>query len=311
MFRLDLDSGSIHPEGPTFRVALVLSVLLIPLCIVATAVGLFVPGFYRDVPNWVLQEHAQDLVTLVAAIPLLAISLALARRGSIRGYLLWLGTIGYLTYSYAIYAFDVSFNALFLGYVAILGLSIYSLILGLTAVNPRTVAQSFGERTPARLIGWFLIVVCALVGLLWLADDVPAVVGGSLPASMAGTGLMTNPIHVLDLGIVLPGGILIGFFLARRRPLGYVLGGYFLVKFAMLGLGIQAINLFTLMAHEPIDVVPTIIFGVITVISIVLTWLFLRNVQAPLALATEYVDSKFSVHLAAAVTLPPSEARRR
>lgn len=62
-------------ESPAIRVAQVLSALLIPLCTVATVVGFVVPGFYRATPYWVLQAHAQDLVTLVVAVPLIAIVL--------------------------------------------------------------------------------------------------------------------------------------------------------------------------------------------------------------------------------------------
>jgi hypothetical protein len=48
-------------------------------------------------------------------------------------------------------------------------------------------------------------------------------------------GLLNNPIHVLDLGLVLPAAVLTGVLLARRRPWGFVLGAYFLVKFTTLG----------------------------------------------------------------------------
>jgi hypothetical protein len=60
------------------------------------------------------------------------------------------GILVYSVYSYAIYAFDVRFNALFLVYVAVLGLSIYALIGGLTAVDPVRVKAAFGQRVPVR-----------------------------------------------------------------------------------------------------------------------------------------------------------------
>jgi hypothetical protein len=244
-------------------------------------VGLFVSDFYRGASDWVLQGRAQDLVTLVVAVPLLTVSIVLAARNSIRGYLLWLGTVGYLTYSYAIFAFDVQFNALFPVYVAILGLTIYSLVLGLGGVNARAVAESFDDATPTGWIGGFLVGVCVLAALLWLSEDIPSIMSGHLPASLANSGLPTNPIHVLDLAIVLPGGVVTGLFLLMRRPWGYVLGGYYLVKFATLGLAINAINAFSLAAGQPIDVGPGAAFAIITVTSIVLIWLYLKGLHSP------------------------------
>jgi hypothetical protein len=258
----------------------VLSVLLIPLCVLACGVGLFVPRFYRDAPTWVIQTRAQDLVTLVLAVPLLAISLLLGAGGSIRGYLLWMGVVGYLIYSYAIYCFSVQFNELFLVYVVIFGLSVYTLVLGLVSVDPRVIARSACS-APTGWIGGFLIAVCILVALLWLADVMPVTIAGRAPSSIVGTGLLTNPVEVLDLGIVLPGGVVTGLFLLARRPWGYLLGGYYLVKFATLGVAVNAISVLSLAAGQPVDVTPGAIFAVITICSVVLTWLYLKAVRQP------------------------------
>jgi hypothetical protein len=303
MFRLDLETGAVYPRSAGFRAALVLSAPLALLVLVATVAGFLVPGLYRDSPTWVLQAHAQDLVTLVVGVPLLGVSALLASRGSMRGYLLWIGALGYLIYCYVISAFDVQHNSLFLVYVAILGLSIYSVILAVAGVDPRAVARSFEERTPVHLVGWFLIGVCALAALLWLTDEVPATISGQVPASLLGSGLATNPVHVLDLAVVLPGGIVTGLLLMRRQPLGYIFGGYYLVKFATIGLGILAINLFTLVDGQAIDIVPAAIFAVVTVASIVLAWLYLRNVRPARSLDLDFHDSRLSARVSA--TIPP------
>lgn len=279
MARPTAPSGSLNAEVPTRRTARLLSALLVPLAVLACGIGLLVPGFYRDAPAWVLQTRAQDLVTLIVAVPLLIVSLLLVARGSLRGYLLWVGTLGYLAYSYAIYAFAVRFNALFLVYVAILGLASYALILGLGAADARAIANSFQRATPTGWIGGFLLGVCLLVALLWLAELGPALLAGRAPASIVGLGLPTNPVHVLDLGIVLPGGILTGLLLLRRRPWGYLLGGYYLIKFATLGLAVNAITLLSLAAGQPVDAGPGAIFALITLGSIALAGLYLKSAR--------------------------------
>jgi hypothetical protein len=81
-----------------YRVA---SLATLVLTTVATVVGLFVPGFYRDDPVLLPQVYGQDLLTLMMGVPALAVSLYYANRGSLRWYVVWLGVTGYLLYTYA------------------------------------------------------------------------------------------------------------------------------------------------------------------------------------------------------------------
>jgi|GEM_PF-4518271 len=64
------------------RLADRLAVVALPLAAVAAAAGLLVTGLYRDPPEGIRQARATDLVTLVAAVPILAVSLWRQRSGS-------------------------------------------------------------------------------------------------------------------------------------------------------------------------------------------------------------------------------------
>jgi hypothetical protein len=68
-----------------------------------SALGLLFESRYRDA-EWIKATwFGNDWVTLVVGMPLLAVALALARRGSIRALLLWVGVLGYAAYNYAYY----------------------------------------------------------------------------------------------------------------------------------------------------------------------------------------------------------------
>lgn len=118
-----------------------------------------------------------------------------------------------------------------------------------------------------------------LTAVLWLAEEVPAVLSGRIPATVADAGLLTNPIHVLDLAIVLPGAVLTGTLLLRRRPWGFVLGAYFLVKFATLGLAIISMSLFMLAEGQPFEVPLSVVFSLWTAVTVVLAWRFLSSIS--------------------------------
>ena len=95
-----------------------------------------VTGLYVDAPNWAQQARGTDLATLFLAVPVLAIGLWTARRGSSAGRLAVVAGLLYLVYNYAIFAFAVAMNPLTVVHIAIFGLSLWSLLLaGRAAVD--------------------------------------------------------------------------------------------------------------------------------------------------------------------------------
>src|SRR5215212_9450716 len=95
------------------------SLAVVLLAMVASATGLFAADLYRD-NDWTRpQLRGNDLVTLFVAAPLLAGALLATVRGSLRGRLLWLGTLGYMLYNYLFYAVGAAYNLLFLVYVGV------------------------------------------------------------------------------------------------------------------------------------------------------------------------------------------------
>src|SRR5260370_42169217 len=82
-----------------------------------------------------------------------------ARRGSTGAFVVWLGCVGYIAYSYAIYAFSAHFNVLFLVYVATFGIGTYTLVFGLAENDAARVARMFGDHTPMRPLGVLVLVM--------------------------------------------------------------------------------------------------------------------------------------------------------
>jgi hypothetical protein len=190
------------------------------------------------------QAIAQDIANLALAAPAMIILAVLALRGSLRVYLLWLGVLTFTVYNYVIYTFSVPFGPLFLLWVAVLGMCLYALIGGIASADHAAVAAHYASRRAVVVVGWLFVVIGVLFALLWLSEDVPALLTGARPQSVADMALPTNPVHILDLAFFLPAAVATGVMLLRRKALGCTLA--------------PALNVFLILTGVPILITPAV-----------------------------------------------------
>ncbi|SIR76469.1 hypothetical protein [Natronorubrum thiooxidans] len=256
------------------------SVATLVLAGIATTVGLFVPGFYRDAPVLLPQVYGQDLLTLVVALPIFAIALYHAARGSLRGYIVWLGVDGYLLYTYASYAFMTAFNELYLVYTTLLWLTLVTFVGGLARLEAAELKAAAGDLSVRPYVA-FQVVLAVLVAVLWLAEILPAIVAGTVPPSVAEAALPTSVIYSLDLGIILPAFLLSAHWLRKRRAWGYAFTAVLLVKAATLSLAVLAMAVFMIRDGDGVPMPVLVVFGLLSASSLALLAQFLRSLESP------------------------------
>lgn len=252
-----------------------LSIAAAILAIAGSIIGLSVRSIYAGLtPAFLPQALAQDIANLALVAPLWLLLAALALRGSLRAYLLWLGVLAFTVYNYVIYTFSIPFGPLFLSWVAVFGMSLYALIGGVAAADHRAVMSAFTSRRATLVTAWVLIITALLFGLLWLSEDVPALLSGARPQSLIDMALPTNPVHILDLAFFLPAVIATGVLLIKQRPLAYTLAPTFIVFLILTGIPILLTPLVQTVRGEAAawDVVAPI--GALTgVLLVLLAWL--------------------------------------
>ena len=209
-----------RPRSDTMRAAKTLTAFLAALMCVQSVLGLAFQGQYRDA-DWIKATwFGNDWVTLVGAVPLLVVALILARRGSVRGLLLWLGALGYAAYNYAYYLFGAALNAYFALYVVGVVLATATLILSLSRLDVAAIALSFRPETPVRLIGGYLGFVGVGLASVWLAMWAAYVFAGRpTPVEPEAFKLVA----ALDLSIIVPVLTVGGALLWQRHLWGYVI----------------------------------------------------------------------------------------
>ena len=219
-----------------------LSLTLVTLISFASIVAITTTGFYnKETVNWQIQALAQDYFDLLVVVPLLLIAVVFILRENKIGKWLWGGITLYLIYTFVIYCFDTHFNSLFIVYCSILGISFYSLVIFSFQEFSGTQLRDKKPLPSMKVLGIYFIATSLLFAFLWLSEDVPAVMHNRLPASVVEAGLPTNPVHVLDLAILLPGIFFTGILVLRRKRTGWVLTPLLLVFFVLMSLSIAGI----------------------------------------------------------------------
>jgi hypothetical protein len=245
------------------------------LVVVTSVAGLIDSRVYaQETENWTLQARGQDLGNLLAAVVLAVAALRL-RAGSSRAGLVWLGTLLYFVYAFVVYAFAVHFGYLFLAYVAVLGLSAWCVILHFEQVRSASVDHPDGRRRT--FAAWVLVVTGAVFALLWLSEVVPAILGGTVPASLTEAGLVVNPIHVIDLALVLPAFVLTGVTALRDREAGLFWLAPWLVFSVLMGSSIVAAMVLIMTTGASDTAVPMVGVSVLVVVSLVAVVGYLRG----------------------------------
>jgi len=132
---------------------------------------------------------------------------------------------------------------------------------------------------PAILSFPLATLVAAVFYFLWLSEVIPALMTHTEPKSVVEAGLMTNPVHVLDLAILLPALLAGGVSLFRRGAMGYYLAPLLLTFTALMAVAIGGMVVVMVLQKVTTDLLLAGVFGVITLVSTIILWLFLRRLE--------------------------------
>jgi hypothetical protein len=273
---MDVDSTLEDASSRTRR----LSELLVAVVLVATVPTFLVDGILNGTPVMNGSARGTALTMFAVAVPVLIVGLVTSARGSVRGRAALIGALAYLTYNATLFVYATPFNELFLVYVALLGLALWTLVSALLDPMP-----AFSARTPMpeRGIAGFILGVVALNALAWLSFVVPDL-GEDPPGFLGGTGLITNPIYVQDLAIWLPALTIVAVLLWRHRPRGAFLAGAGLVFWMIEATGVAVDQWFGHRAAPTSDVATlggVVLFAVTAAVTLVPLGLWLRAAPNP------------------------------
>ncbi|KPK94216.1 MAG: hypothetical protein AMJ88_04800 [Anaerolineae bacterium SM23_ 63] len=213
-----------------------------------------------------------DVSNLFIGLPILLGSMWLTRRGNLLGLLFWPGALFFTLYNYLVYIFAMPLNVAFLLHLALVMLSVYTLIALLANIDAKAVQKALTGVVPNRLAGGIL----AGLGLLFFFRVIAVMVNGlTSQAPIAETEFALNISDCLTS----PAWVVCGVLLWQRKAFGYVTGLGLLFQASMLFIGLIIVLLlqpfFTTAPFALVDVVVIFFMGLICFIP---TGLFVRGV---------------------------------
>jgi hypothetical protein len=238
-------------------------------------VGLYGKGLYcNESVSMASQARAQDIITLIVGIPLLAISLLLSNKNSLRGKLLLTGTIGYFLYTYISYTFLVSYNTFFFFFVFLMSSSLFCFLLKVTSTEFKDLNKYFRQNFPKKYMGVFTIVVGIIILFMWLGLILPSI--KKAPAVLE--HYTTLVIQAMDLGFIVPVAILSGVLLIKNKSLGYLLASVIIIKGTTLLLAVTMMIIFMISSGVNVPIIQIIIFPLFAIMFIFNLYLILKNI---------------------------------
>ena len=249
------------------KLILIATALIAVLAIIAAGSGLLLPDTYKnDTISGAAQERGNDLIVLVLCVPLLLVSGFYAAKHSLRGRLIWTGTVFFFLYTYASQSFLAAYNSMFLVYVAAFSVSLYAFACSVLTLDVGRVRQSL-PHAPVRITAAFMFFLCIALLLMWVGGIIlPSLLTGERPPALE--TYTTLVIQALDLGVIVPMAAITGYLLLKREAWGYALASLVLIKGFTLGTGILSMVLFMAMSGVEIVIPQVVIFVLLTACSL-------------------------------------------
>lgn len=180
-----------------------------------------------------------DFVNLFLGVPILIASYILCIRQKLIGLLLYPGALFYITYIYVSYLLGLPFNVLFIPYMLLVILSIYTIIGLVLKIDSDQVHTILEGHVPIRATGYILFVIACLIIIYQVFQIIHSHVGQEEVDQLA----MAQ--WIVDLVLAAPPLLIISYQMIRRKNLGYLLGISLLLLLGTLFLGLTPLLIVT------------------------------------------------------------------
>lgn len=215
-----------------------------------------------------------DIYNLIAGIPIIIISMLLTKRGKLIGLLCYPGALLYITYVYLTNLLGLPFNVLFIPYLILATLSIYTIIVLIASIDSEQVRQKLKGYVPIRTAGAILFAIACLLIINLTYEVVIALINQSKVDQL-------DIAHwIADFVVGIPSVIIIGFSMIRGKALGYTLGISLLLFLSVIFFGVVPVLIVKgIITNNPIEVIGIVVVLASSMICFIPLLFFIRGIN--------------------------------
>jgi hypothetical protein len=243
------------------------------LSLAAALIGVVNPDIYSKVVSaeFLPGVMSQDLTTIIASVIILFCVVRTKERDFIKQIIV-LGIISYLFYAYGIYVIEQFYNALYFLYMAIFGLSFYSIIYGVVNIRQDILKKVQLPKLMRNVSMGFLLFVPSLFIPLWLSKLVPLIQNGQKIE-------FTYSIYILDLCFIMPLFIIIAIMAAKKKGLGLLLTPALFIKGFTVLFPVGLAEILKTLYNQTANTGGIWLYWVLSILFLMLVILYLRNLK--------------------------------
>lgn len=217
---------------------------------------------------------SNDILNLIVGIPIILITMVSAKRGNLIGLLCYPGALFYITYVYTTYLLGLPFNVLFIPYLFLVTVSIYTIIILIVSIDYDQVHQKIKGYVPIKTSGAILFTLASLMIIYQTYSIILALINKS------NVDQLMIAQWIVDLVFASPPVIIIGYFMMYRKALGYTLGISLLLFLSSLFIGVVPVLIIeAIRANSPIDVKGIIIVLISSMVCIIPLLFFVKGIN--------------------------------
>ncbi len=215
-----------------FKKANLFTIVAGSIALIASLLGTFSNNLYNDVELVKAVWQGNDIVTWLIVIPLMFWSMRKASKGgaSKSSFLIWLGCLWYLIYTYIFYVYGAAFSVFFIPYILIIVAASLAMVLALTALDVRRFAGNVNLKVSIKPVRVFLYIFAILLGSAWIAMASTYLFTGEVPAAIVQTGHPTGVVFATDLIFLVAPILVLASYLKSKNPWALILTSVILIK---------------------------------------------------------------------------------
>jgi len=262
------------PIKCNLKLVYILSLIIASLLVFTSGSGILLGSTIYPTDELFNNFISNDVVNLLIGLPIILVSIILTLRGKLVGLLFWPGSLLFVVYNYMIYVLAMPLNWAVLFYLALITLSLYTIIKLVTIIDRKKIQQRLTGVVHERISGAILVAM----GLLFMLQAVGAMIDPLInQIQITGTELA---LHISDFSIS-PFLVIGGILLWRRKEFGYVSGLGLLFQASMLFTGLIVFLIIQpLLTTTPFLLVDVLVVSIMSLICFIPLALFIRGVIA-------------------------------